>query len=266
MRAVPLGRLADLRIRQGRFEEAERLLEGAEWHPAAKRLLAAIAFGRGDLSLAEDLARLVPRERDPPTPRRAPLLDLLVDIRLARGDPAGAQEAADRLTDSRRSRALPGPSSPRAGAAPRRERAATHLQAAVEKFSALDLPLEAGRARLALARALAPGTPAAAVAEARLALGTFEHLGAVRDADRAAELLRGLGAGGRAWPRGRGALTKRQTEVLALVAEGCTDAEIAERLYISRRTAEHHVAASSPSSACAAAPRPSPMRRATQDP
>ncbi len=113
----------------------------------------------------------------------------------------------------------------------------------MEKFSALDLPLETGQARLELARALAPGTPAAAVAEARLALGTFQQLGAVRDADRAAELLRGLGAGGRAWPRGRGALTQRQTEVLALVAEGCTDAEIAERLYISRRTAEHHVAA-----------------------
>ena len=81
------------------------------------------------------------------------------------------------------------------------------------------------------------------MAEARLALGTFERLGAVRDADRAAELLRGLGAGGRAWPRGHGALTQRQTEVLALVAAGCTNAEIAERLYISRRTAEHHVAA-----------------------
>ena len=243
VRAIPLGRLADLRVRQGRFEEAERLLEGAEWHPAAKRLLAAIAFGRGDLSLAEDRARLCLESEHPSDPACAPLLDLLVDIRLARGDHAGAHEAAERLTGLATASGDARANAWAEFATGRLRGAATHLQAAVEKFSALDLPLETGRARLELASTLALGTPAAAVAEARLALGTFQQLGAIRDADRAAEVLRGLGAGGRAWARGRGALTQRQTEVLALVAEGCTDAEIAERLYISRRTAEHHVAA-----------------------
>jgi DNA-binding CsgD family transcriptional regulator len=243
VRAVPLGRLADLRVRQGRFEEAERLLQGAEWHPAAKRLLALIAFGRGDLSLAEDRARLCLESAHPSDPGCAPLLDLLVDIRLARGERAGAEEAAERLAGLATASGDARADAWAAFATGRLRGAPMHLQAAVEKFSALDLPLETSRARLELAGALAPGTPTAAVAEARLALGTFQQLGAVRDADRAAEVLRGLGAGGRAWPRGRGALTQRQAEVLALVAEGCTDAEIAERLYISRRTAEHHVAA-----------------------
>ena len=38
-------------------------------------------------------------------------------------------------------------------------------------------------------------------------------------------------------------LTARQLEVLALLAEGLTNAEIAERLVVSPRTVEHHVAA-----------------------
>ena len=38
-------------------------------------------------------------------------------------------------------------------------------------------------------------------------------------------------------------LTARQVEVLALVVEGLTNAEIADRLVVSQRTAEHHVAA-----------------------
>ena len=122
------------------------------------------------------------------------------------------------------------------------ERAAGHLKAAVERFAALNLPLEAARAQLELAGALASRAPDAALAEARLALGAFERLGAVRDADAAAGLLRGLGAPGRAWPKRYGALTKRETEVLSLLAAGCTNAQIGERLVISRRTAEHHVA------------------------
>jgi DNA-binding CsgD family transcriptional regulator/tetratricopeptide (TPR) repeat protein len=83
----------------------------------------------------------------------------------------------------------------------------------------------------------------------RQALEIFDRLGAV---PAAARLRRQMRAGGsRAVPRGpiagtranAAGLTRRQVEVLALVDEGMSNAEIARRLCISAKTAEHHVSA-----------------------
>ncbi|MGL6278795.1 MAG: LuxR C-terminal-related transcriptional regulator, partial [Gaiella sp.] len=80
------------------------------------------------------------------------------------------------------------------------------------------------------------------------ALGTARMLDAEPLARRTIERLREGGhrvpAGPRDSTRANPAgLTARQLEVLTLVAEGLTNAEIAERLVVSQRTAEHHVAA-----------------------
>ena len=123
------------------------------------------------------------------------------------------------------------------------ERATAQLMRAVELFAGAELPLETARAQLELARALAVPAPAAAVREGKLAITTFDGLGAVPDADATAGLLRSLGAAAaRAWPRGAAGLTRREREVLGLLSEGCSNAQIAQRLVISTRTAEHHVA------------------------
>jgi tetratricopeptide (TPR) repeat protein len=84
MRAAPILRLAALRLRQGRLEEAERLLEGYEGRPAARQLLATTALARGDPALCADLARLCLEGEDPSAPTCAPLLVLLVAAHLAR--------------------------------------------------------------------------------------------------------------------------------------------------------------------------------------
>jgi ATP/maltotriose-dependent transcriptional regulator MalT len=90
-------RLADLRVRQGRVDEAERLLEGGEWHPTARRLAATIALVRGDAALASELGELFAEGSPLADPTGAPALELLVATRLAIGDVARALEAADRL-------------------------------------------------------------------------------------------------------------------------------------------------------------------------
>jgi DNA-binding CsgD family transcriptional regulator len=242
-------RLADLRVRQGRVEEAERLLAGAEWHPTARRLAATIALARGDTSLASELGELCAEGSAFADPTCAPALELLIVTRLAIGDVAAAHEAAERLaTVARASRlerleACAALAEGRVAAAAGDDRAVGRLKRAVELFASLELPLDAARAQLELARTLAASAPAAAVREGKLALATLERLGALPDADAAAGLLRGLGAAApRAWPRGATSLTRREHEVLGLLAEGCSNAQIAERLVISPRTAEHHVA------------------------
>jgi DNA-binding NarL/FixJ family response regulator len=56
-----------------------------------------------------------------------------------------------------------------------------------------------------------------------------------------AALLRSWGANGRSVPPQAGVLTRREREILGLLAEGLSNQEVAERLYISRKTASHHV-------------------------
>jgi len=104
------------------------------------------------------------------------------------------------------------------------------------------MPFEAAKTRLLIATALAELAREAAIAEARAALAGLEELGAGPGADAAAALLRSLGVkAARSGPKGIGLLTKRELEVLELLGEGLSNPAIAERLFITRKTAEHHV-------------------------
>jgi len=81
----------------------------------------------------------------------------------------------------------------------------------------------------------------------RMALDTFERLGARPAAASVMRRLRRLGArniprGPRPTTRAHPAnLTRRETEILVLVADGLQNVEIANRLYLSPKTVGHHV-------------------------
>jgi DNA-binding CsgD family transcriptional regulator len=249
LRGGALARLADLRVRQGRFEEAEQLLADLDPLAAdeATHALAAIHAARGELSLARDLVERALDRTDPLSSGAAPLLALLVDVHLAAGAVDQAADAARRLAgcaahhDNEHLRATSALADARVCLAAGAGNPEECLRRALAGFRRARVPLEVAHTRLELARALAGTNPEVAAAEARAALEAFERLDASRLADAAAALLRTLGVRARVTTPAPGLLTRREQEVLDLVGHGLSNPEIAERLYISRKTVEHHV-------------------------
>jgi DNA-binding CsgD family transcriptional regulator len=247
MRAGVLCRLATLRLHQGRVEEAAELLAGLEEHEDAVRPLAAVHLARGSPEVARDLVERTLAAGGLADAAEGALLALLVEVELAAGDVAAARRAVDRLGALAQTRSAP--HLPALAALARGRLcvltgagdARSCLHDALRYFVRSRLPVDAARARLELARALAPTNPEAAAHHAGAARAEFRRLGAGRDADAAAAVLRDLGAPPAAGPRTGDPLTRREAEVLALVGHGLTNAEIGERLFISPRTVEHHV-------------------------
>jgi ATP/maltotriose-dependent transcriptional regulator MalT len=246
-----LARLADLRLAQGRVAEAAELLEGMEELAAATLAAARLRIARGEPSAAAKLlSRRLSQVADDLV-ASAPLHAVLVEAHLAVGDVAGARRAASALAENARASgrvaclaaadlaaglcALAGDAEGERGEAYR------HLDRARERFAGLGMPLEVARARLGQAKAVAVDDPDAAREMARGARAEFDRLGAARDADRAAEVLRDLGVGVGPGKRTEGILSRREEEVLALLGLGLSNPEIGKRLFISPKTVEHHV-------------------------
>jgi DNA-binding CsgD family transcriptional regulator/predicted negative regulator of RcsB-dependent stress response len=245
--AYPLTRLADLRIRQGRIEEAAQLIAGWEDHPYAAVTAISLLLARGEVSLARTKLDHALGAMDAENPLELRLLPLLVTARLAEDDVNGAADTANELrrrsgrAGHRHLVAMAEFAGAEVAAAQGAADASNRLAAARDLFAGLEMPLEEGRARALLAKVAAEGERELAVAEARAALEIFERLGAARDADETANLLRSLGVRGRSAPRQADELTKRESEVLALLEQGLSNKEIAERLFITPKTAGHHV-------------------------
>jgi DNA-binding CsgD family transcriptional regulator len=245
LRGGTMVRLGDLRTRQGRWAEADVLLEGNEYDSAATTPLARLHLAAGDPATATAVLRRAVDPAESAVPQ-APALALLAETLASAGAAPEARRIAERL------RALAdGSRLPHVRALAERTTAAllpesgqdrpAHLRAALLAFDEAGLPWETATTRLELAHDLVGTAPEAAVAEGQRALRAFRQLGAQRGIDEAAHLLRTLGVRVAATTRAGTELTPRETDVLRLIEAGRSNAEIAGELYLSKRTVEHHV-------------------------
>ena len=189
-----LVRLAELRARQGRIDEARELFERAGSHRLAVLGLGRLALDAGDAAAAADAAERVLRRLPAGNVlNRMPALELLVRARAELGELEAAAAACEELghaaeligtpyLDGRAQLARGELLMARGG----HEEARRAFEDALDRFGEVGAPYDAALARLGLARALAGlGRSDAAAAEARAARDQFAALGATREAARA---------------------------------------------------------------------------------
>jgi DNA-binding CsgD family transcriptional regulator/thioredoxin-like negative regulator of GroEL len=240
-----VARLGELRLRQGRFDDAERLFAQSQSQSQARLGLAALHLHRGEADESAEIAGhfLLQLGNDEATARVA-ALELLVRANAMRGK---FSAAGNHLADLERIGATLGTDPVMASVAAARGTLARYrgdlaesarcLEAAVALFEKTGAPFETARARLDLAEVLvAQGRPESAAPFARAALDALTALGARGDIDRARRLIGTPGVDAK--PR----LTARQVEILRLVASGLSNGQIAAKLKLSEHTVKRHVA------------------------
>ncbi len=172
-----LATLSELRLAQGRIEEAERLVSGLDDHEAAAPVWARIHHLRGKPALAAATARRRLATVGEDRLESALLLESLGEAEIDQGDHRAAAKRGRKLAKlgetsgyrfaAARGRRLWGRALAEAGQV---DQARTHLEAALSELVRLGMPWEVARTRLSCARvAAAAGDSEVAVAEARLA-------------------------------------------------------------------------------------------------
>jgi LuxR family transcriptional regulator, maltose regulon positive regulatory protein len=242
-------RFAQLRRRQGRLREARALLDQSATHVLAPLVHAELALDDGDPQAALGHAERYLRGLGSEQPiESAAALELLVAIRTGLGELSAAREAHSQLAAIAEAVGTDQLRAAERCAAGRLALAEGDLDLARRAFEdAIELhvrsvaPFEAAWTRVELARTLlAQDRAATGLEHARAARAAFEQLGAARATREADKLVVRLG--GRSAAAKRAGMTRREVEVLSLVAQGLSNRQIAERLVVSEHTVHRHLA------------------------
>jgi DNA-binding CsgD family transcriptional regulator len=203
--------------------------------------LALLRLAQGQTDVAAAAIRRAEQEAEDPL-TRAGLLGPYVEILLAAGDVDGATPAADAMEAIAADLGQPYLEAVAAQATGMTLLAAGDpggallaLRRAWSGWHRLEAPYQAARARVQIALACrALGDDDGAEMELDAARAAFEALGAIPDAAAVAALAPGA-------EQRPGGLTARELEVLALLASGSTNRQIADQLVISEKTVASHV-------------------------
>jgi LuxR family transcriptional regulator, maltose regulon positive regulatory protein len=247
-----LAGLADLRRQQGRFPEAASMLQQIGSHPLAILGRAALALDRGQAAAAAQLAQRFLRQLAVSNQTdRLPALEILLRAQIVLGQRKEAGSTLEQLrsvagrfgTEPMKASALVAEAllSTADGDHPR---ARTALEDAIELCARSGGAFELARCRVELGRVLAAcGEREESEAQLGEALQALEVLGAAAQTAIVTALRRDLAAGSPPSPAGVASpLTRREVDVLRLVAQGMSNQNIARRLVVSEFTIKRHVA------------------------
>jgi ATP/maltotriose-dependent transcriptional regulator MalT len=244
-------RLAELRRRQGRCDEAHALLAGLESHPLALLARAAMDLERGDASSAVGLVQRCFRQLSADDiVDCSGGLEVLVRAHAALGEAEKAGEALEHLHALAEAAGTDGLRAAAAEAAGVLSASGGELEAArrsfedsLDRYERAGAAFEGARTRRQLASVLRSlGREDAARREAAAAKAAFVKLGARHEVERVDAFLCEGSTEAKAPAAEVGGLSRREVEVLHLVAQGLSNAEIAERLFLSEHTVKRHVA------------------------
>jgi DNA-binding NarL/FixJ family response regulator len=249
MKLTTRAKLAELWIHQGRLLEAVRLIDESSDRVEIMGPRARLYLAQEKYDLAAAVARQALRQLSGDQLRAASLLLILVEAELGSGKFTAAEKAALQLRHMAAGAEVPAVAAQAALALGKTsiareepELAALHFETGLVALGD-SCPPQRAALHLELARTYASKAPEETIVNAEAALSIYQRLGAP-EARLAADLLR---AHGRAVivapppPTAIDVLSRREREVLPLLAKGLSNPAIAERLFITSKTAEHHV-------------------------